>query len=488
MRKRLFGILAVVPFLIPGFVGAAPRAAPGRSLAGKLKPCHVPGVNEEVLCGRYEVYENRAARKGRKIGLKIVVLPAQGPDVAVDPLVFLAGGGVAPATSYAPFLGKAFPILRRQRDILLVDQRGTGGSNPLECDLSTDVMDPEYRDEARFLEAVRRCRRELEQKADLRYYTTPLAMDDLDEVRAGLGYPRLDLFGVSYGTTASMVYVRQHRGRVRTVALQGVLPVDTPMWLEYPRSSQQALDRVFAACARQLACYGAFPDLENEFSSLLERLAEKPVKVKATPPEGGPEVEVSIDDQVLRDFVSKVLYSAERIHDFPLLTHLAAQGDFQILAGRLASKEESGIPKGIYLSIVCSEDMHFDPAALPRATAGTFMGGLRVGRDVAACREWPRGWLPPGFWTPVKSNVPTLVLNGALDSATPPRYGERVAKTLSNARRFALPNRGHNDTDPCVCGMIESFIIKGNLGGLDASCLAKTEDLSFALNREQLSD
>jgi pimeloyl-ACP methyl ester carboxylesterase len=455
-------------------------------LAEKLQPCHVPDVDEEVLCGRYEVYENRAARQGRKIGLNIVVLPAKSSDVAADPIVFLAGGGVAPATRYAAFLSKAFPVLRRQRDVLLVDQRGTGGSNPLECDLSTDPANAEYRDDARFLEAVRRCRTELEHKADLRYYTTPIAMDDLDEVRGWLGYPRLNLFGVSYGTTAAMVYLRQHPERVRTVALQGVIPFDVPMWLEYPRSSQQALDRVFAACVRQPGCHNAFPEIESEFRSLLKRLTEKPVKVRVGPSETGPEAEVTIDGEVLRDFVSKALSSAARIHDLPLLVHLAYQGDPQLLARRVASKEGSGIPKGVYLSIVCSENMQFDPATLPATTAGTFLGGLRVERDISACREWPRGWLPPGFWMPVKSNVPTLVMNGSLDHLTPPRYGERVAQALGNARHVVLPNRGHNDTDPCVCGMIEAFIIAGNLEGLDTSCLAKTEDLSFALNREQL--
>jgi pimeloyl-ACP methyl ester carboxylesterase len=528
MRKPPPGILMVPPFLVLGVVGAyalifggcpasaapapatpppmsqgAPRAlpAPSRGLAEKLKPCHVPGVDEEVLCGRYEVYENRAALQGRKIALHIVVLPAQGPDVAADPFVFLAGGGVAPATRYAPFLREAFPNLRRQRDILLVDQRGTGGSNPLECDLPTDPTNAVYRDDARFLSAVRRCRRELEPKADLRYYTTPIAMDDLDEVRGWLGYPRINLFGVSYGTTAAMVYLRQHPERVRVVALQGVVPLDVPMWLEVPRSSQQALDRAFAACARQPGCHGAFPELENEFSSLLKRLAEKPVKVEVGPVENGPEVDtrkpalwhvdtpsgpVTIDDEVLRGFVARVLVSASRIHDLPLLVHLAHQGDYQLLARRVAPREESGIPKGVYLSIVCNENMQFDPAALPAATAGTFLGGFRLGREVSACREWARGWLPPGFWIPVKSNVPALVLNGSLDYLTPPRYGERVAQALANARHLVLPNRGHDDTDPCVCGMIEAFIIAGRLEGLDTSCLAKTEDLSFALQREQL--
>lgn len=459
---------------------------PVRRLADKLTPCRVPHVEEEVLCGRHEVYENRAAGKGRKIALNVVVLPAKTPDAAADPLVFLAGGGVAPATRYASFLNGAFPDLRRHRDILLVDQRGSGGSNPLDCDLSTDPADPEYRNEARFKKAVRRCREQLEKRADLHYYTTPVAMDDLDEVRDWLGYPRLNLYGVSYGTQAAMVYLRQHPEQVRTVALQGVVPFDVPMWLEFPRSAQYALDLAFVACARQPGCHAAFPNLAEEFTSLLERLAVKPVKVKVSHPETGKGVEVPIDAEILRIFVIKVLYSAERIHDLPLLIHLAHGGDYQPLALKLVPQGESGIPKGVYLSIVCNEEWHFDPAALPAAAAGTFMGAFRLGREILACKEWPRAQVPKDYWTPVPSNVPALILTGALDHATPPRYGERSARSFPNSRAVTLPNRGHNDTDPCVSGIIQAFVTAGDARDLDASCLSKTEDLSFALRLEEL--
>ena len=468
-------------------MGQGTGAAPVRALTGKLTPCRLPDVEDEVLCGRYEVYENRAAGTGRKLGLNIVVLPAKAPDAAADPLVFLAGGGVAPATRYARFLGRAFPELRRRRDILLIDQRGSGASNPLECDLSTDPANAEYRDEARFLGAVRRCRKELERKADLRYYTTPVAMDDLDEVRNWLGYPRLNLYGASYGTTAAIVYLRQHPERVRSVVLQGVLPLDEPMWLEYPRSSQQALDNAFAACARQQGCHDAFPNVAEEFSTLLKRLAEKPVKVKVSTSPTSQEVEVPIDAEILRGFVVRVLYSAERIHDLPLLVHLAHAGDYQPLARRLASRDEGWIPKGVYLSIVCSEEIpKFDAAAVPAAAAGTFMGELRLGRDVLACGEWVRGWLPRDYRAPVRSSVPVLLLTGALDHATPPPYGERVARSLANARHLVMPGRGHNDTDPCVSEIIQAFVTAGRLEGLDASCLSKTEELSFALRADEL--
>jgi len=312
----------------------------------------------------------------------------------------------------------------------------------------------------------------------------------LDEVRAWLGYPRLNLYGVSYGTQAAMVYLRQHRERVRSVVLHGLVPLDVPMWLEFPRSTQHALDLAFAACAGQQRCHEAFPNLAREFSTLLDRLTKKPVKVKIKvgKPETSEEVEVPIDAEILRLFVVRVLYSAERIHDLPVLIHLAHEGDYQPLARRLVSKGESGIPKGVYLSIVCNEEMHFDPATLPAATAGTFLGDFRLRRELLACGEWARGSVPKDYWTAVESDVPALILTGALDLATPPAYGERVARSFTNSRHIVLPNRSHNDTDPCVAEMEQAFVAAGSVAGLDTNCLAKTENLSFALRADELAN
>jgi pimeloyl-ACP methyl ester carboxylesterase len=472
IRHIVAALLAVV--VAAGASGETPKG-------GKLTPCHVPDVGEEVRCGRYEVYENRAAHTGREIALNIVVLPATSSPVKRDPLVFLAGGGVAPATRYAGFLAASYPKLREHRDILLIDQRGTGESNPLACELSMDPASGEFREDRRFIAAVQRCREEVEKKAELRYYTTPIAMDDLDEVRHWLGYTQLNLFGVSYGTTAAMVYVRQHPDRVRTAAIQGVIPIDQPMWLQVPRSAQQALERVFASCAAQPDCHLAFPDFENEFSALLKRFSETPVSVTV-----GRDA-VTIDAEIFRGFVTRRLYSAERLHDLPLLIHLAYERRYEPLAERIIVKGDSGIPKGIYLSIVCSELVpQFNAGDLPAAAAGTFLGSYRVGRDVTACGEWVRGWLPENFWKPVRSNTPILVMNGELDHLTPPSYGKRVARSLPHSRQLILPRRGHNDTDACVNGIIEAFMLKGDLKGLDTSCLAKTPELTFALKPDEL--
>jgi pimeloyl-ACP methyl ester carboxylesterase len=483
MSKRPLpsGLLLLAALALP-----ADAAVPGR-LAGKLAACELPGVPAGGLCGTFEVAEDRGATNGRTIALRVVVLPATGPDVAPDPLVFLAGGGVAPATSYAAFLAHDYALLRRNRDVLLVDQRGTGASNPLACDIDTASASPSYRDPARFTAAVRRCRDEVSRHAELRYYTTPQAMADLEEVRGWLSYPRLNLYGVSYGSQAAMEYVRLHPDRARAMVLHGVLPLDESVWLDVPRNGQDGVDRMLAACASHPACHGAFPRLAAELPELLHRLAEKPATVDANPAPGAGKTTVRIDEEVVRDFISRSLYGADRIHDLPLLLHLAHAGDYDVLAQRLAVKADTSIPRGIYYTLVCSEETHFDPAALPGEAAGKVLGVLRVSRDLLACRDWPRGELPASYFTPLHSSVPALVMNGALDHVTPPRYGERVMRTLTNARRLVLPLRGHNDTDACVASIVTAFVEAGEAQKVDASCLDQTPPLSFATKPAELT-
>ncbi|MBV8203304.1 MAG: alpha/beta fold hydrolase, partial [Acidobacteria bacterium] len=287
MRKALLSILLAAAIVPPAALAAsrapdapaapgAKAAAPGKR-AGRLAPCHLEGLAEEVRCGTYEVWEDREARRGRKIALNIVVLPALGHDRAPDAIAPLAGGPGEGVTQAAGSLAEQ-KGLRRHRDILLVDQRGTGKSNPLNCDfygpdshrngadprqLAGDLFPPA---------AVRACRDRLEKVADLKLYTTALAMDDLDEVRAWLGYPQLDLDGGSYGTRAAQVYLRRHPGAVRCAVLDGVLPVDETIPLHHAYAGKRAVDLLFAECAAQPACHAAFPHPGEELAEVLARV------------------------------------------------------------------------------------------------------------------------------------------------------------------------------------------------------------------------
>ena len=251
---------------------AAPRGA-------FLSPCDVPGVKEKAKCGTYEVWENREAKRGRRIGLAVVVLPATGSPSEPDAITFLAGGPGLTATSIAPFLASQYAALRKHRDILLVDQRGTGGSHALECDLYPG-KDPQTALGSFFpVDRVRECRATLEKTADLRMYTTAPSMDDLDEVRGALGYDRLDVFGRSYGTRAALVYIGRHPDHVRTAVLQGIDPTDDPAPLHFPRYAQQAIENIFSDCRQDPACRTAFPNLPSELRSIVARTTAKPVPV-----------------------------------------------------------------------------------------------------------------------------------------------------------------------------------------------------------------
>ncbi len=471
---------------LEAFIEAQRRAPASSAARARLQKCRVPGVEEDLLCGSYDVFENRAVKSGRTIALNIVLMPATGQPVERDALVYLAGGGVVPATRYASLFARSFRQLREHRDVLLVDQRGTGKSNPLDC---PGLPSPRHDggDASAYLAGIGRCRDELSKRADLSLYTTSIAMDDLDEVRAALGYDRLDLMGMSYGTKAAQVYLRQHPSRVRVMTLQGPMPMDAAMWLEQPKSAQAALDLVFKGCAADADCAKAFPDLPREFAAVRERLASQPATVRAEAPDGS-SMTVTVTEQILVDNVSGMLGMSRGVRDIPALIHEAFIGDYTTL-GTLAAEEGAAppgarpiAPRGLYLTLACAESIpQFSPADIDGATAGTFMGSRWLRSEVAMCDRWVKARLPAGFWNPVSSDVPALVMAGAFDPTTPPRYAESVAKHFANGRLIILPARSHNDGDACVFGLIQSIVISGQTRDIDTSCVARTPAMKFRL-------
>jgi pimeloyl-ACP methyl ester carboxylesterase len=237
----------------------ASQAKPSHRI--QLTPCGSPNDSAQALCGQYEVFENRAAQAGRKLTLNLVVLPALAAQPAPDPVFFLSGGpGQGAASSARDGGGGLAQQLRRARDLIFVDQRGTGQSHQLACDLYGDDAEVQsYFNDLFPLDKLRACRRELEKSADLKLYTTPVAMDDLDEVRAALGYTQINLYGASYGSLAALQYLRQHAERVRSVALAGVATPATKMPLHFAKGAQAAMDRLMADCAADVTCRAAFP-------------------------------------------------------------------------------------------------------------------------------------------------------------------------------------------------------------------------------------
>jgi pimeloyl-ACP methyl ester carboxylesterase len=464
-------------------------AVPGRLRASpELTPCKEPGMPAEALCGTYEVFENRAARSGRKIPLKIVVLPATGPGRLPDPFVYFAGGPGDASIPWGLYTAGQLASLRQKRDVLLIDLRGTGQSGGLFCpELQGSESLQAFLDDFLPTVKVQACRDRLKKEVDLSWYTSDAAVDDVEEVRTALGYGPLNLMGASYGTRAVLTYLRRHPRSVRTATMDGVLAPDVPHLLNMARAAQEALDGLIAECAGDPACRGAFPNLRQDVEAVLRRATAEPVRVELTDPETGQPFDVRLARSGLAQTLRYMLYTPADAALLPLEVHLAAQGDWKPLA--LTARYNGGIAgaEGLYQSVTCAEDVAvLRDEEVPAAVAGTFLGDFRVRRQKAACDGWPTRDLEPDLRTPVVSGVPSLLISGERDPVTPASNGARAARTLKRARHVIVADGAHTtdgmEGGDCLFGVIAAFIEAGATEGLDTSCVARMRRPEFALS------
>lgn len=483
MRQGFAAILLLT--LAPLSALAEDGAAPSR-LA--LSPCRLPGVPDEARCGTYAVFENRDTRAGRKIALNVAVLPATGPQRLPDPIAFFDGGPGEPSVSDAAWHEENLASLRLRRDILLVDARGTGQSGSLACAESAADRIQGYLEDFLPVDQVRACRDLLQARADLTQYTTDRIVDDMAEVAAALGYDKLNLMGTSYGTRAVLVFLRRHPERVRTATLLGALPVDARVPIGAARNAQRTLEALLSDCERDRACGVAFPDLRADLAAVLRRVEEKPVPVEVTDPDTEAKVSLVLTREGVAQTLRYMLYGDFGRARLPLAVHRAAGGDFGFL-GTLAyvfGSATSEGSRGLYLSVTCAEDVPFlHEDEIPAAVEGTFLGDLRIRRQIAACREWPAAKLGPEFLRPVVSDVPVLALAGERDPATPPENGREVIRHLKRGRLLVVPNRSHAvvgaEGSECVVGVIEEFIDRGSADRLYTGCIERMPPVPFLL-------
>jgi pimeloyl-ACP methyl ester carboxylesterase len=333
----------------------------------------------------------------------------------------------------------------------------------------------------------------LEPKADLELYTTPIAMDDLDDVRAALGYTRINIIGGSYGTRAAQVYLKLHPDRVRAVILHGVSPTNQFMPRDFPQHTQRALEGVIAECATDEACHLAFPNLDSEVKSVLARLIQGPVEVEVRRQRASESVRVSLSRDLVAEAIRYMLYQPGAASRIPLFIHLAAQGNFTPLAQAALSYRQEIVAtgsNGMYLSVTCAEDL---PAIKPgegeRNGVNTFLGDYRLRQQRAACALWRRAKIPGNYAEPTRSEVPALILTGQWDPVTPPVYGETAAKYLPHSLHVIVPHGGHGFNGlnglECIDNLIVNFINTGTTAGLDTSCVNSIVRKGFPL---KLSD
>lgn len=465
------------------FIAACSRVQPGNAVAGPnydlLGPCERPeqaaftSIYAESLCGHVSVFEDRNARQGRKIDLNVMIIPAIDSAVKPDSIFFLAGGPGQAATDIGPALFTRLRGLRMERDIVLVDQRGTGRSNPLTCEADENLLDSigTTLDEAEGLqlEHLRTCLATYDANPAL--YTTPIAMDDLNEVREVLGYGSINLYGISYGTRAALVYLRRHGSTVRSVILDGVVPLTMSIPGNVALDAQAAFDAMLADCKLQPGCAAAFPGLDAEFHGLIRRLQEAPETVVLTHPRTGKEITFIVEPRLVTRLVRTVLYERTLTSLLPLAIHAAWTRNYQPLVtlAYAFAGEDLKMSTGMMASVLCSEDFRNVNSA---NDAPDFDNPVYAAVK-PVCEFWPTGEVPADYFEPVQSDVPVLLASGKLDPITPPVYGIEAAATLTNSQHVIVPGTGHvTSLQGCMPRVMREFLDDPEPRLLNASCVS----------------
>ncbi len=467
---------------------AAPAAA-GAVAPLVLSPCELEHPLELTLvpaeCGTLLVAENPENPAGRRIALYVVRVPAISRRKRADPLIVLAGGPGQAATAFYTTVAGAFARIHRDRDILLIDQRGTGRSNALGC---AQEESPTWQaaDAAKIAADTRDCLAALSSRADVRYYTTSVAVADLERVRAALGYPRVNLYGTSYGTRVAQHYLRRFPGRVRSLILDGVVPATIAIGPETALDAERALTAILARCAGEPACHDAFGDPARAYQEVRAALARHAVPVRVADPATGAPRAFSFTPEHLATVLRLAGYTSEYAALLPLLLHSAdADQDYAPLAAQFLLIERAysaAVATGMHNSVVCAEDVPFyRPAAIDREhLAATFLGTTPLDGLIAVCRIWPHGPVDEDFHEPLASGVPALLLSGSDDPVTPPPYAEVLHRELPHSRHLVLEGFGHGQlTAPCVDRLMNEFLERASAEALEASCIESARPQAF---------
>ena len=440
------------------------------------------GATTAAFCAPFSVPESRVENQrdkadSRKIDLKIALIKSEAERADTDIVVFLAGGPGQAAVETYPQIAAALAPLRKHHHILLLDQRGTGQSHPLDCKADkTDAGDGDEMadgfDAGKVRDVVAKCLAEVEQRADPRQYTTTIATQDLEDVRQALGAPQFDLVGVSYGTRMAQQYLMRHPDGVRSVVLDSVAPNELVLGQEFAQNLESALKSQFALCVRNAACAKAFGDPYASLFKLRDALRGKPQDYAFRDPVTFASATIHFTANRLAGLVRMFAYSPESAALLPLSIAEGLKGNYTPLAGQTQLLQEdmsTTMNGGMQASVICSEDadlLHDDPDEAQSLLGTRLLDALR-----AVCAVWPHGTRPADFHAPIKSDKPVFVLEGELDPVTPPRYGEQVMKGLSNAKLLVARGQGHNVIGRgCIPKLVGEFVDTLHAKTLDVSC------------------
>jgi pimeloyl-ACP methyl ester carboxylesterase len=442
----------------------------------------LPGtqMSAKARCGNLEVAENPDEPTGRLIKLKVAVAPATGKATKDDPLFFFAGGPGQAASETWVMLQPVLNKIRKNRDIVMIDQRGTGGSNKLACeseaveDLNQEIDWDLIRTE------TEKCLASID--GDARMYTTTIAMGDYNLVREAMGYDKINIMGVSYGTRAAQVYLRRFPETVRTVTLDSVIPMQLALGQEHAPMLDRAVEAVFKDCAAEKTCNSLYPRHSEELKALFAQLRNNPQQITIINPVSGQPQEMLLSADTLAVAIRFLSYASETQALIPLLIHEAlTTGNLARLASQailVMTGLNEMLSKGMELSVLCSEDYPF--IDLDADYSSSLMGNIFLEIIDLQCKVWPHGEVPDDFHQAVTSELPVLLMSGERDPVTPPQYAAQTAETFPNSLNLVAKGQAHSVMrNICLRDITTAFIENGSVEDLDTSCVENIKPAPF---------
>lgn len=439
-------------------------------------------ISVSALCGTLEVAEDRGRSDGRSIELAWAVVEARTASPEPDPVFFLAGGPGQSARDVAPVIANALSDINRTRDLIFLDQRGTGGSNALECEIDEDTFLTEP-DLDQINDLLRECHQGLD--ADVRHYTTIDGAEDLEALRQHLNLETINLVGGSYGTRMAQVYLRRFPDAVRSMIIDGVVPTRLKLGAEHAEMLDRSIDKLMARCAADATCSENFPDLAQAFEQLKAKYAETPVKIQVTHPRTGVAEELEFSAAVLASSLRFLAYSPVSQMMIPYLIHeAAATGSPERLAAQALMTNDQmsqGMAIGLNFAVGCSEDWPYWPA--DSDASGTLLGNSFTELYAKVCSWWPADPVGADYHQPFESAAPILILSGELDPVTPPQYGEEAHEQFGNSLHIVSNGRGHiTITDSCIASIATEFVAEASVEDLDTECTDRIGPEPFFVN------
>lgn len=474
-------------FLLAAVASGAARSQPA-GVTLELQECRIragsgfPGI--QARCGTLERREDPSDPDSPLLSLRVALVPALSLEPEPDPVVPIAGGPGQGSIQFYAAYAQAFEKVRRTRNILLLDQRGTGESAAMNCDVGEEVIEGQFSVE-QTVEETRRCLDQLPH--DPRFFTTSIAVQDLEALRLALGIPQLNLYGVSYGTRVAQHYMRRFPDTTRSVVLDGVVPPTVALGPIIAVEAQKAFDAILARCAESAPCHKRFPRLRLEFQSLRSALTASPVSLQLPNPLTGEPQDVTLGAGELAGAIRLLSYHPNSVALIPLLIHEAANGNHAPLAAQflmIAESMRDVLSLGMHNSVVCTEDVPFiDTNAISREMLEqTYIGPLQADALDAICSVWPRGVIDDDFKKPVVSDKPVLLLSGEADPITPPHFADQVAQHLGNVRHLTGEGQGHGQVmRGCMPEIIGRFIASADINDLEEACYARVFTMPFFL-------